>query len=126
MLRWLSEAILDVREFFDGMLPAVIATRSEVFDASDQTACLIVHGVGAWTLKLGDHTAADAIRPELDFDADLVATWSEEGFTALLAGESESERISPIVMGDASLLSKLGHLLQPPARGGLGARLMGR
>lgn len=114
-----------VRTFFDDVLPRVIASRADVFDRAEGTVCVMVQGAGAWTLRFGDHAAAGALKAEASLEADLVATWAPDAFTRLLdADDSEPETLRPVYLGDARLLEKLGALLVPPARGGLGARMM--
>lgn len=121
-----SSASLPTREFFSGMLPAIIAERAELFDRTDGSVCVMIHGVGQWTVRFGDHAAADAVCDEADFDADLVLTWTDTQFQMLLSGQAaDAEAVAPIFIGDISLLEKFGTLLVPPAKGGLGARMWG-
>jgi hypothetical protein len=111
-------------EFFGAMLPAIIATRRDLFDAAPGRLCVVVHGVGAWTITFGDHTSKTAVEPQLDFDADLVATFTPKGFETLLAGEAlDVEHGEPVWMGDLKLLDRFGRLLVPPSRGGIAARI---
>ena len=114
---------MDTRSFFE-RLPSLIPERSAVFERNTKTVCVIVHGVGAWIIRFGDAKAENAIEDGIDFDADLVATWSEAQFDELLGGNPDPESVVPITLGDPSLLGQLGTLLMPPARGGLGARMM--
>lgn len=115
---------MDVRTFFERALPDILKTRGMLFDRGRGVVCIIVHGAGAWTLRFGDHKAANAIEETLDLEADLVVTWTVRQFEELFGGAPEPEAVRPVHMGDASLLSQLGNLLLPPARGGLGARMM--
>lgn len=115
---------MDVRTFFDKALPDIVRTRAMMFDRGRGVVCIIVHGAGAWTLRFGDAKAADAVTERIDLDADLVVTWSEAQFAQLLGGSPDPEAVKPIFLGDVKLLSQVGNLLMPPARGGLGARMM--
>ena len=114
---------MDVLTFFEQALPKVVSSRSQLFDAGRGVVCIIVHGVGAWTLRFGDHAAPDAIEATLDLDADLVVTWSEDQFQLLLSDNPDAEAVMPLHIGEVTLLSQLGNLLMPTAQGGLGARL---
>lgn len=119
-----AEEARDPRVFFEAMLPAIIAQHRDAFDAGAGRLCLTVHGVGSWTLTFGDHRADDALVERMDFDADLLLTFSAAGFAALLAGQPLDPQAGQFVyMGDMHLLGLLGRLLVPPARGGIGARL---
>jgi hypothetical protein len=114
---------MDTQTFFDDALPALIARRPTFFDAANGTISVTVQGAGAWTLTFGDHRATDAVKPGLDLDADLLVAWSEAQFQTLLDGEGSADNLEPVAIGDVKLLGRLGGLLQPPAKGGLGARL---
>ena len=117
---------MPTREFFSGMLPAIIAERAELFDRTDGSVCVMIHEVGQWTVRFGDHAAANAVSDEADFDADLVLTWTDAQFQSLLSGQAaDTEALEPVFIGDISLLEKFGTLLVPPAKGGLGARMWG-
>ena len=120
-----AETPMSAQRFFDEMLPAIIETRSEAFtQGGEGRISVVVHPIGAWTLNFGATADRSAVVPELDFDADLVVTWTESQFIRLLAGE-RCEDLTPLYLGDLKLLGRLGALLQPPARGGLGARMWG-
>jgi hypothetical protein len=113
-----------VRFFFEEQLPRVIAARRDLFNTASGVVCVMVQGVGGWTVRFGDNRAPDALSAEASLEADLVATWSADGFSRLLAGDtSDPAAIRPIHMGDARLLERLGSLMIPPARGALGARM---
>jgi hypothetical protein len=115
---------MDIPEFFEGMLPAVIAHRKDTFDAKKGVLSIAVHGVGEWTIRFGDHRAEDAISTGVELDADLVVAIDKDAFFKLLGGEKLTEKDrKPVTLGDPSLLDRLGRLLWAPARGGLGARL---
>lgn len=114
-----------VRAFFDDVLPRVILARGDIFDQAEGTVCVMVQGAGAWTLRFGDHGSDAALRAEASLDADLVATWAPEAFVRILdADTTDAAALKPVFLGDARLLERLGTLLVPPARGGLGARMM--
>lgn len=108
-------------QFFEELLPVAVEMRAEVFDRVHGSLALFVEGSGSWTICFGDHAAPGAIVEGASFEADCVAVFSTPMFTALLDGKVEG---TPVVIGDDSLIEKLGQLLQEPARGGLGARLM--
>ncbi len=116
---------VDTMTFFERALPAVIEKRSLLFDRNRGSVCIIVHGVGAWTLRFGDHAAPDALSAELSLEADLVLTWSQDVFESLVSGTfSSAEELVPVAMGDTALVEKVGNLLMPAAKGGVGAMLM--
>ncbi len=118
----MNPAALRTRAFFEEDLPRLIQARAELFDQQRGVLSLIVEGVGAWTLRFGDHAAADALVPGAVLDGDLLLGFEAEGFVRLLEGDAA---VTPVVLGDARLLERLGGLLLPAARGGLGARLWG-
>lgn len=111
-----------VREFFEGALPALIDLRAEAFDRASGSLALHVDGTGAWTLHFGDHQSATALVEEVSLDADCVAVFSTPAFALLLDGKPPAP--APVILGDEGMLQQLGQLLQGPAKGGLGARLM--
>ena len=115
---------MDIHTFFEQALPAVIERHHAVFDRHRGSVCIIVHGAGAWTLRFGDHADPGALSDDIDLDADLVVSWSSAQFAALLAGEAEQDQLVPVTLGDTALLKAVGNLLQPPAKGGLGARFL--
>lgn len=115
---------MDIPTFFNEALPDIIQQRAAAFDRASGSLCVVVHGAGAWTIRFGDHTLTNALEEGLDLDADLVVTWSVPQFQSLIDGAPDHGALEPITMGDVSLLCHLGTLLIPPARGGLGARLM--
>jgi hypothetical protein len=121
-----DDPVAATRLFFGEQLPKVIVSRPEIFDAAAGVVSVVVHGAGAWAVKFGDHTAADAITDGPDMDADLVLAFSADGFARLVAGDtSDPQAIKPVAMGDGKWLEKLGSLMLPAARGGVGARLWG-
>jgi len=113
-----------VRAFFDIALPAVIALRNELFDRAQGSLSLLVEGAGGWCVRFGDHTSSDAVVEDPSLDADCVAIFTTPSFVTLLDGKRPDD--VPVVMGDTSLLERLGQLLIEPAKGGLGARLAAR
>ena len=118
-------APIGTQRFFSDALPAVIEMRAALFDRAQGRVCIIVHGVGAWTITFGDHKSPTALVPALELEADLVCTWSADQFDLLLSGNaSDPEQLKPIALGDVRLLQKVGNLLQPPAKGGVGARFL--
>lgn len=120
-----QEAPMKTAVFFNEMLPTIIEEREDAFNRGGEgRISVLVHGVGAWTLSFGDAKHACAVVPAPDFDADLVVTWTDAQFQRLLAGEN-GEDLAPLHIGDTKLLERLGTLLQPPAKGGLGARMWG-
>jgi hypothetical protein len=119
-----SAASVRVRSFFEEMLPAVIALRTDLFDRATGTLSILVEGTGAWLLRFGDHAAEDALTEEPTLDADCICVFTTPAFTTLLDGSKPND--APIVIGDEGLLSLLGQLITGPAKGGLGARLAAR
>ncbi len=110
--------------FFEAMLPDIIELHRDAFDRGAGKICVTVQGVGSWTLTFGDHGASEALVARLDFDADLLLTFSAAGFAALLGGDPlDAESGQFVYLGDIHLLELLGRLLIAPARGGIGARL---
>lgn len=114
-----------VRHFFEVELPAVIAARAELFSASRGSISVHVQDAGAWTLVFGDPRAAAALQAEARLDTDLVVICSAPLFADVLAGGRDLAGTRPVALGDTRLLERLGMLLLPTARGGLGARLWG-
>jgi hypothetical protein len=117
-----NPAALRTRAFFDEDLPRLMAARAELFNQQHGVLSVIVEGVGAWTLRFGDHAAEGALTPGAVLDGDLLLGFDAECFVRLLEGDAG---VRPVVLGDARLLERLGRLLLPAARGGLGARLWG-
>ena len=114
---------MDIKEFFTGMLPAIISARRDFFARTQGIICIVVHGEGAWTLQFGDPDSPLALQEGINLDADLVATFSSGDFEAILQGSLESSSVKPVTIGNKELLSTLGHLMLPPARGGLAAQI---
>lgn len=113
---------MDAARFFELALPRRIQEHPVLFDSVAATVSISVHGVGAWTVRFGDHTAPSALEAKLDLDADLVLSLTEAQFAGLF--DAEQPRASaPAFVGNTKLLGILGRLVQPPAKGGLGARL---
>lgn len=113
-----------VRDFFEIALPEIIKAQQRLFDAVDGSICIVVNGVAGWTVRFGDHTSELALTETMDLDADLIATWSEPSFTKLIQESyGDVSEVTPIVIGDEKLLRRFATLLQPAARGGLGAQL---
>jgi hypothetical protein len=48
-----SERTLDAATFFESMLPAILAERSELAASMRGSICIIVHGAGNWVITLG-------------------------------------------------------------------------
>lgn len=115
----------EIREFFEEKLPGVIRGRPELFVASQGNISIQVQDVGAWTIRFGDANAEDAIRDEFDLEADLLLVCSAPSMAAILAGNAQNEHAKPIIFGDLKLLERLGSLMLPAAKGGVGARLWG-
>lgn len=113
-----SEGVSTVRAFFEERLPSLFAARPDLVGRNHATITVFVQGAGQWTLKLG---SSPSITNRPDLDADLIVTWTTEQFVAVMTGEAVPP---PVAMGDLSRLQALGCLMLPPARGGLGARLM--
>ena len=114
---------MEIREFFDGMLPTMISTRRDLFERSQGSICIVIHEEGAWTVKFGDSDSPFALQEGINLDADLVATFSKADFEGLLKESPDAGSLNPITIGNRELLSTLGHLMLPPARGGLAARI---
>jgi hypothetical protein len=106
------------REFFEERLPALFAARPDLVGRSPAKITVFVQGAGQWTLTL---SSSPSIVDRPDLDADLIVTWTADQFAQVLTGEAVPPAVS---MGDQSRLETLGCLMLPPARGGLGARLM--
>lgn len=119
------QAVDQIRAFFDEQLPGVIRGRGELFQASQGRVSIQVQEVGAWTIRFGDAAADDAITNELELDADLVLVFSPASFANILSGSVQNQQERPVVLGDLKLLERLGSLMLPTARGGIGARLWG-
>lgn len=115
----------EIREFFEEKLPSVIRGRPDLFLSSQGNISIQVQNVGAWTLRFGDAHADDAITSEFDIEADLLLVFSAPSMAAILAGSAQNEHEKPIVFGDLKLLERLGSLMLPAAKGGVGARLWG-
>jgi hypothetical protein len=111
-----------VERFFGTQLPAVIATQRDMFRSLRGSLTIIVEGASGWTVKFGDPDAPDALVEDLDIEADCIAVWTVESFSALLDGKSD-QGMPIAVEGDERLLSRLGSLMVPAQRGGVGARL---
>lgn len=115
-----------VVRFFDEQMPRVIAARRDLFDQSAGVVSVLVEGAGGWTVTFGDHASADAMTSSPTLDADLVVVWGVPQFLRVLEGDARDlAAVRPVTLGDTKLLERLGSLLLPPARGGLGARLWG-
>jgi hypothetical protein len=114
-----------VIRFFEGELPAIIAARGELFDRSQGSIACHIEGAGAWQIHFGDRRAPNAVEAGATLDAQLVAVWAAEAFARMLEQEGSLADFRPIVLGDIRLLSRLGALLQPAAKGGVGARMWG-
>jgi len=110
-----------ITALFEDQLPRLIARRSDLFDAVRGAIVVMVHGVGGWRISFGDHTHPEALTRAVDLEGDCVAVFSIGGFSALLDGQGGGQ--TPVVLGDARLLSRLGQLMVEPSRGPLGARL---
>lgn len=112
---------MSIAEFFGTRLPAALKANT-AFQTSKGTLAIIVEGAGSWTVQLGNVGAP--VLDDVDDDADCIAIWTVAAFEALLEGAREHALIAPTaVVGDEKLLARLGSLLQPAQRGGVGARL---
>jgi hypothetical protein len=119
----MAEAKRTVRRFFEELLPAAIAKRARAFGRTQGALTLIVEGVGSWTVTFGDAASPAALVDEADIDADCIAVWGADDFAALI-GPDAPAAVAPIALvGEATLLARLGALLGPPADRGLGAAL---
>jgi hypothetical protein len=114
-----------IERFFSEDLPRVLVAQRDTFMSLTGILTLIVEGAGAWTLKFGgDPDGGDALTADLDFEADCIGIWTVEAFSCLLAGGKDLERCEPVaVEGDERLLARLGALMLPAKKGGVGARL---
>jgi hypothetical protein len=113
-----------VEGFFQEQLPRAISAQRDLFARTQGVLTVIVEGAGSWTIAFGDPDAEELVMDNGDPDADCVAVWTLEAFAALLRGEQAIDVIRPAaVIGDEKLLSRLGTLLLPAQKGGLGARL---
>ena len=108
-----------IEEFFEELLPAAIARQPQNFNAVEATISINVHRVGAWSIYFGDHLDPDAVEEGLDLEADLIVTFTEEGFEEVLAGDFPEDPNEPLLLGDPTLLERFGRLLLPPVKGGL-------
>ena len=115
-----------VVRFFEEQLPQVIAGQPSLFDAGGGVVSVFIDGAGGWTIRFGDHAAADVITPRPTLEADLIVTWRLDGFVHLLEGEADAPDVKPVSIGDLRLLKRLGSLMMPALGGGVGARLWGR
>lgn len=113
------DPVAEVLAFF-ARLPMIIEVQKAVFNRAQGSLGVIVEGAGSWTITFGDAAAETALLEEVDVEADCLAVWTVAGFAGLLQGEVNAPNA---IIGDEKLLQKLGALLQPAARGGLGARL---
>ena len=112
---------MSIAEFFGTRLPAALKANA-AFKTSKGTLAIIVEGAGSWTVQLGN--VAAPVLDDVDDDADCIAIWTVPAFEALLEGARDHSLIAPTaVVGDEKLLARLGSLLQPAQRGGVGARL---
>lgn len=117
-----EETGMDAATFFESMLPAILEQRAALASVLRGSICFIVHGKGAWSVVLGPNAC---VSPELDLDADLVATFSIDTFERLLAGEPlDPDGGEPACLGNEDLLEKFGRLLVEPSRGVVAARLV--
>lgn len=116
-----EDPVARVQKFFDQMLPAVIVRRPDLFNKVSGSLAMFVEGAGCWTIRFGNHASPEALTRDANFESDCVTVFSVSGFVALLDGRTPEQE--PVLIGDARLLSKLGHLMVEPGRGQLGVRL---
>lgn len=109
-----------IRDFFERLLPAAMAQRGSALAAKEGSVGFIIPGAGEWVLTLG---GAGGLMEATPIDADLVLMFSPTAFDGLLKGDVPQLGQGFAVDGDVGLLETIGHLLSPPAKGGLGARL---
>lgn len=110
-----------IQEFFGTRLPSALRA-SPAFKAARGSLAIIVEGAGSWTVQLGNVTVP--VIDDVDDDADCIAIWTVPSFEKLLEGERNHELIAPsALVGEEKLLVRLGSMLQPAQRGGVGARL---
>jgi hypothetical protein len=109
-----------IRDFFDRLLPAAMTQRGSALAAKEGAIGFIIPGAGEWILTLGGNAGLQEGSP---LDADLVLMFSPAAFDGLLKGDVPKVGQGFAVDGDIGLLETIGHLLSPPAKGGLGARL---
>lgn len=116
---------MNVTEFFGSRLPEALKANA-AFKTCKGTVAIIVEGAGSWTVQLGNVKCpvVDDIDVDSDDEADLICIWTVPAFEALLAGSRNLDDIAPTALiGDEKLLVRLGSLLQPAQKGGVGARL---
>ena len=124
----MGTAARQVVQFFEELLPEVIRQRARSFGQTQGALTIMIEGVGSWTVTFGDARSPTAIVDEADTEADCIVVWGKEPFAALLGSPAPSlppAESGPIaVVGEISLLSRLGALLDvATANGQLGPRL---
>lgn len=101
----------------------MLKVRRTSFCALTGSLAILVEGAGGWTITFDDADAANAVVETPDLAARCVAAFSPGAFVALLEhGIAASP--APVVIGDAAMLTQLGHVLAGPAKGGLAVRLI--
>ncbi len=118
----MGTAAQQVVRFFDELLPAVIQERSRRFEVVQGALTIMVEGVGSWTVTFGDARSPTAIVDEADTEADCIVVWAKDAFASLIgapAPEVARPDTGPIaVVGEISLLSRLGALLDDAVTAG--------
>ncbi len=109
-----------VHQFFDEQLPLLIEHQRDLFAKSKGSLGVIVEGAGSWTITFGDADSDDALVDAVDAEADCVAIWTVDGFADVIGGAATRPAA---IIGDEKLLGRLGALMLPAQKGGLGARL---
>lgn len=115
------DAVARCRQFFQDQLPRVLVSRAALLKADRGAVCFMIQGAGAWTLSFGVDADA-ALVEEANLEVPCVAAFSAAAFCDLLDGNAPSA--APVVMGDAKLLSRMGALFLPQAKGGVTARFL--
>lgn len=101
-------------DFFGRVVPEMIAKNRLAFARATGSICFWVYGAGTWTVRLGEKDLEKAVVEETSFDADLVASFDVKTFARFLAGETIEPEKGCYFEGDATLLGRLGRLLEMP------------
>jgi hypothetical protein len=103
-------AIQKARLFFAVQLPGMIQRERVSFDCAAGVLAVVVVGAGGYTIRFGNHLAADAVTEEVDPAADAIATCDADELMAWLAQRHDS--LMHLVSGDGKLLTRLLRLTQ--------------
>ncbi len=101
-------------DFFERVVPAMIAKNRMAYQRHRGTICFWVYEVGSWTIRFGEKDVGRAVTAETNFGADLVAGFKKDTFARFLAGEEIEPDKGCYFEGDVSLLGRLGRLLEMP------------